>query len=208
MNNWYLALGFTAQALFSARMLIQWILSEKAGKSVSPAIYWQLSLLASVLFLVYGFLRDDFVIILGQIISYYIYIWNLNTKNIWKPLPAFMRFGITMLPPIIIAYMIFIKGVCLKCLFTGVPVGWLLFGSAGQIIFTLRFIYQWLYSKARNESLLPAGFWRLSITGSFITIIYAIFRNDPVLIIGQGVGFITYIRNLFIAKKEKEKMRV
>ena len=74
-------IGFLAQVFFSARILLQWILSERAKKVISPAIFWQLSIVGSYLLFVYGWLRDDFAIILGQIISYYIYIWNLGQKT-------------------------------------------------------------------------------------------------------------------------------
>ena len=73
-------IGFLAQVFFSARILLQWILSERAKKVISPAIFWQLSIVGSYLLFVYGWLRDDFAIILGQIISYYIYIWNSGQK--------------------------------------------------------------------------------------------------------------------------------
>ena len=63
-------LGFIAQGLFSARILVQWIMSEKAGKVVSPTIFWVLSLIASYLFFIYGWLRNDFSIMLGQVIGY------------------------------------------------------------------------------------------------------------------------------------------
>lgn len=76
------ALGFLAQGFFSARMLVQWIMSERAKRSLSPDIYWIFSLAGSILLFVYGWLRDDFSIIFGQFISYYIYIWNLNIKGV------------------------------------------------------------------------------------------------------------------------------
>jgi lipid-A-disaccharide synthase-like uncharacterized protein len=77
-------LGFLAQGLFSARILVQWIMSERAKKVVSPTIFWILSLIASYLFFIYGWLRDDFSIMLGQVIAYYVYIWNLGAKGVWK----------------------------------------------------------------------------------------------------------------------------
>ena len=80
---WIFAIGFLAQAFFSARILLQWALSERAGRVLSPGAFWVLSLAGSYLFFVYGWLRDDFAIILGQFISYYIYIWNLREKAIW-----------------------------------------------------------------------------------------------------------------------------
>lgn len=199
-NIWYFALGFLAQGLFSARMLIQWILSEKAKKVVSPTIYWQLSLLASFLFSIYGWLRGDFAIILGQIFSYYIYIWNLNNKNHWKDIFLWVRIIIILTPLIALSFVLYNAESTIERLFENIPLGLLIMGSAGQIIFTFRFVYQWWYSKARGESLLPVNFWLLSIVGSLITIIYGIFREDPVLIIGQSFGFITYARNVWLAK--------
>lgn len=203
-NTWHFILGFAAQALFSARTIIQWILSEKAKKVLSPTIYWQLSLLGSVLFSLYGWLRGDFAIILGQLFSYYIYIWNLNNKQYWKTMHVMIRYIIFVLP---IAALIFL-GIdgedTVDHLIDNIPLSLLLFGSAGQIVFTLRFVYQWVYSLRRNESLLPVNFWILSLAGSFLIISYGIFRSDPVLIIGQSVGFVTYSRNLYLALREKK----
>jgi lipid-A-disaccharide synthase-like uncharacterized protein len=79
------------------------------------------------------------------------------------------------------------------------------FGSTGQVIFTIRFIYQWFYSYKRQRSILPVGFWIISLVGSGIIVAYGIFRLDPVLIIGQSVGFIAYIRNIVLFKQNKTK---
>jgi lipid-A-disaccharide synthase-like uncharacterized protein len=88
-------------------------------------------------------------------------------------------------------------------LWMDIPVGLLLFGSIGQTIFTFRFVYQWWYSRRFGQSILPNGFWILSIIGSISILVYGIIRKDPVLIIGQGAGFVTYSRNLFLNKKNK-----
>jgi len=84
-----------------------------------------------------------------------------------------------------------------------VPLWLLIFGSLGQITFTFRFVYQWIYSVKRKESVLPIGFWVISLIGSFIIIAYGIIRKDPVLILGQSVGFIAYTRNIIIALNDK-----
>lgn len=206
MNNYIVfGIGFLAQALFSARLVIQWLLSEKARKVVSPTSYWQISILASYLLFVYGWLRDDFAIILGQYISYYIYIWNLNTKNHWKELPAFIRLVLLLTPVLVIIYLLLTWDINGPRLFrnANIPLGLLIFGSMGQIIFTFRFIYQWFYSRHKGESVFPVTFWVLSLLGSAIIVSYGIYRSDPVLILGQSVGFIAYIRNLFILRKNK-----
>jgi lipid-A-disaccharide synthase-like uncharacterized protein len=74
-------------------------------------------------------------------------------------------------------------------------------GIISQVLFTLRFVYQWAYSEKRKESMLPMGFWILSFTGSFLIFVYAIFRKDPVLFIGHLSGLVAYSRNIFILKK-------
>lgn len=194
------ALGFLAQGFFSARMLVQWIMSERVKRSLSPDIYWIFSLAGSILFFVYGWLRDDFSIIFGQFISYYIYIWNLNIKGVWPRLPRVVRAAIIMLPIAALAMMLSDVPAFVNTFFHNekVPLWLLVFGSAGQFIFTIRFIYQWYYSYRRHASILPVGFWIISLVGSGIIVAYACFRLDPVLIIGQSVGFITYSRNIVL----------
>lgn len=201
------ALGFLAQGFFSARMLVQWIMSERAKKSLSPNIYWVFSLMGSILLFVYGWLRDDFSIIFGQFISYYIYIWNLNIKGVWPRLPMLLRTVIFCLPLAALALMLSEATVFVETFFhnSDVPLWLLVFGSAGQFIFTIRFIYQWYYSYRRHASILPVGFWITSLVGSGIIVAYACFRLDPVLIIGQSVGFVTYSRNIVLCIRSRGK---
>lgn len=196
-------IGFLAQVFFSARILLQWILSERAKKVISPAIFWQLSIVGSYLLFVYGWLRDDFAIILGQIISYYIYIWNLDKKLQWKKLPFIIRTLLLLTPVVAILYMLKDASAFVDQFFRNekIPLWLLIYGSMGQIIFTLRFVYQWIYSKRKDESLLPIGFWVISLLGSLIIVSYAIYRHDPVLILGQSTGLIAYNRNIYLSRR-------
>lgn len=196
-------IGFLAQVFFSARILLQWILSERAKKVISPAIFWQLSIVGAYLLFVYGWLRDDFAIILGQVISYYIYIWNLDKKHQWKKLPMIIRALLLLTPVVAILYMLKDAGIFVDQFFRNekIPLWLLVYGSMGQIIFTLRFVYQWIYSKRKDESLLPIGFWVISLFGSLIIVSYAIYRCDPVLILGQSTGLIAYSRNIYLSKR-------
>ena len=196
-------IGFLAQVFFSARILLQWILSERAKKVISPAIFWQLSIVGSYLLFVYGWLRDDFAIILGQIISYYIYIWNLDKKHQWKKLPFIIRTLLLLTPVAAILYMLKDESAFVDQFFRNekMPLWLLIYGSMGQIIFTLRFVYQWIYSKRKDESLLPIGFWVISLLGSLIIVSYAIYRRDPVLILGQSTGLIAYSRNIYLSRR-------
>ena len=196
-------IGFLAQVFFSARILLQWILSERAKKVISPAIFWQLSIVGSYLLFVYGWLRDDFAIILGQIISYYIYIWNLDKKHQWKKLPFIIRTLLLLTPVAAILYMLKDASAFVDQFFRNekIPLWLLIYGSMGQIIFTLRFVYQWIYSKRKDESLSPIGFWVISLFGSLIIVSYAIYRRDPVLILGQSTGLIAYSRNIYLSRR-------
>ena len=196
-------IGFLAQVFFSARILLQWILSERAKKVISPAIFWQLSIVGSYLLFVYGWLRDDFAIILGQIISFYIYIWNLDKKHQWKKLPFIIRTLLLLTPVAAILYMLKDESAFVDQFFRNekIPLWLLIYGSMGQIIFTLRFVYQWIYSKRKDESLLPIGFWVISLLGSLIIVSYAIYRRDPVLILGQSTGLIAYSRNIYLSRR-------
>ena len=82
---WVYAIGFLAQAFFSARLLYQWIVTEKAKKVLSPAAFWILSIFGSYLLFIYGVLRNDFAIILGQFISYYIFVEPRSERALEGP---------------------------------------------------------------------------------------------------------------------------
>jgi lipid-A-disaccharide synthase-like uncharacterized protein len=81
---------------------------------------------------------------------------------------------------------------------------WLVVGFAGQALFGMRFIIQWIISEKRGESVIPLPFWYLSIGGSLILLTYAIHKQDPVFILGQSLGSIIYIRNLVLISRKKK----
>lgn len=205
---WVFAIGFLAQAFFSARIIYQWVVTEKAKKIISPPIFWILSIFGSYLLFIYGVLRNDFAIIFGQFIAYYIYLWNLNIQGIWKRLNVLIKILLLVTPAAAILYLMRDMSVFSAIYFRqeNIPLWLVLFGSAGQVLFTFRFIYQWVYSIHRHQSILPIGFWIISLLGSAIIVIYGIIRHDPVLILGQSVGFVAYIRNIMIGIKENKKI--
>ena len=71
----------------------------------------------------------------------------------------------------------------------------LIIGFIGQGLFASRFIIQWIYSERKGESFIPVIFWYLSIFGGIGLLTYAIFRKDPVIILGQTFGIFIYLRN-------------
>ena len=70
-------------------------------------------------------------------------------------------------------------------------------GFAGQGLFAMRFILQWLTSEGQRKSVIPVAFWYFSIGGGSVLLLYAIWRQDPVIICGQGLGLFIYFRNLY-----------
>ena len=77
-------------------------------------------------------------------------------------------------------------------------------GFAGQLLFGMRFLFQWICSERKKVSYIPIVFWYLSIAGGTILLIYSIYRKDPVFILGQATGLIVYFRNLvLIAQQHK-----
>ncbi|WP_274475926.1 lipid-A-disaccharide synthase N-terminal domain-containing protein [Mangrovimonas aestuarii] len=205
MSSWVIySIGFIAQILFSSRLIVQWITSEKQKKVVTPTLFWSLSLFASFLLFFYGYLRDDFAIMLGQSLTYFIYIRNLQLQNQWHRFPKAVRWGLLVFPIILVIYYYNNNRIDMEALLKNdaIPFWLLALGIVSQIIFTLRFIYQWVYSERKKDSSLPFGFWLLSLIGSVLILTYAIFRKDPVLFAGHILGSIVYIRNLILLRKQ------
>lgn len=204
MSDWLIySIGFVAQILFSSRLIIQWIVSEKQKRVITPTTFWTLSLVASFLLFIYGYLRQDFAIMLGQSLTYFIYIRNLQLQGEWKRFPKIVQWTLLLIPTLIIIYYFNNNKIDVDLLFKNenIPFWLLILGIVSQLIFTFRFVYQWLYSEFKKVSALPFGFWLLSLVGSLSILVYAIFRRDPVLFVGHGLGTIIYTRNLFLIKR-------
>jgi len=213
-SYWILALGFFAQSLFGTRLLVQLVYTERLKKVASPTLYWQISLVGSFLFLVYGLLRSDFVIILGQTLNYFIYIRNLQLKNNWLKIPVPWRVVLFSLPAIAFGYAFITSPttwdeLLLKNDLTDIII---ILGSIGQLLLNFRFVYQWYYSEKHKESILPLGFWIISMVASILIIRYALYvtphKNiDPVLLVAQSMGIVVYVRNIIVHFKSKSKAR-
>lgn len=85
---------------------------------------------------------------------------------------------------------------------------WIIIGFAGQALFGMRFLVQWLTTEKLRRSVIPVTFWYFSIGGAAILLAYAIHRQDPVFIVGQSLGFIIYARNLYFIYQERAAERL
>ena len=78
----------------------------------------------------------------------------------------------------------------------------------GQLLFTARFVVQWLKSEKEKKSVIPKAFWYFSISGGIVLLVYAIHKMDPVFIIGQASGLFIYLRNLQLIRGEQRQLRL
>jgi lipid-A-disaccharide synthase-like uncharacterized protein len=83
---------------------------------------------------------------------------------------------------------------------------WLSIGLLGQALFSARFLVQWIASERRRRSVVPLAFWYFSVGGGLTLLAYAIYRRDPVFILGQGAGLFVYARNLWLIYRASERL--
>ena len=82
---------------------------------------------------------------------------------------------------------------------------WIGIGLAGQLLFTSRFLVQWIASERARESIVPVAFWYFSLAGGLMLLSYAVYRADPVFILGQALGVVIYLRNLWLIHAKRAK---
>ena len=78
---------------------------------------------------------------------------------------------------------------------------WLAFGVLAQLVFTARFLVQWIASERAGHSVMPVSFWLLSIVGGVMTLVYGLVRREPIIIMGQVLAVFIYVRTLMLRKK-------
>jgi lipid-A-disaccharide synthase-like uncharacterized protein len=83
---------------------------------------------------------------------------------------------------------------------------WILFGFVAQVMFMMRFVVQWVASERARRSVMPVAFWFFSVAGGALLFVYAIYRQDPVFIAGQGAGLFIYLRNIWLIHRERRQM--
>lgn len=81
---------------------------------------------------------------------------------------------------------------------------WLAIGFIGQALFASRFLVQWLKSEKERKSVIPIQFWYMSILGGIVLFLYALYKKDPVFIVGQFAGLFIYCRNLYLIYAEEK----
>lgn len=84
---------------------------------------------------------------------------------------------------------------------------WMVFGVIAQLMFTGRFVVQWIASERARRSVMPVAFWWLSVGGGMATLVYGIVRREPIIILGQAFAVFVYIRNMMLIVKTRLQRR-
>ncbi len=84
---------------------------------------------------------------------------------------------------------------------------WLVFGVIAQLLFAARFLVQWIASEKQGKSVIPFAFWFFSMGGGLMTLAYGLVKREPVIILGQGLATLIYVRNIMLIIKERRQAR-
>ncbi|QDU66300.1 lipid-A-disaccharide synthase N-terminal domain-containing protein [Engelhardtia mirabilis] len=205
MSWLWIALGWTGQAMFFSRFLVQWWHSERAGRSVAPISFWWLSLVGTVLVGGYTFQRGEAVLLPVFAINSAIYARNL--------LLAGESRGKLLIGPRIAALLGLAAAVALWLSGAFEPRAdlreshaWLVLGGVGTTIWSSRFLLQWWASERSGASHFPPSFWWTSLAGNALLLAYAIHLADPLYVAGFAIGPFVQVRNLMLIYRPKGEL--
>ncbi|HOQ31785.1 MAG TPA: lipid-A-disaccharide synthase N-terminal domain-containing protein [Candidatus Hydrogenedens sp.] len=204
--------GVIGAVIFFGRFYIQWIWSEKLGRSVIPIIFWYMSSVGSILLLGYG------VYILSPVgvVSYgfNLLVYARNLIHIWRkqnkltPFRYYLTHGLVLLAfivsTVVVCYVFYQKFFHVREMAKPHAVRysfWIFLGLMGQILFAFRFLIQWLTTEVKKQSVIPPIFWYLSLLASFLQIISYSFQKEWLYAIGLLTTLFVYFRNIWLLKK-------
>ena len=190
------ALGWAGNGFYFSRFFVQWWMSERAGKSVAPPVFWWLSVAGAAALGTYAYLQADSPLFVGYAITFVIYVRNVMIEHLGD------RAGkIGTLPALglgLVAALLMLR-------YGATPAGadtaskpWLVAAFVGQVFFSLRFVIQWYATERAGAAYFPRSFWWCSLIGNVLLLAYAIKRGDPIFIAGFAAGPFVQIRNLML----------
>ena len=208
-------LGVSGAAVFYGRFYIQWIVSERAGKSVVPVVFWYMSGAGSVALLLYGvFYQHSPVAALSHCFNSVVYSRNL--VHIWNEKGALTRRASLVFQG---AVALFVLAGLVMVVYTwlyeyhqvrhetrAVVVRtwvWIGVGVVGQALFAARFAVQWLVSEMKKRSVIPTSFWYLSITASLLLMSSHLQRQEWLYALGLVATLPVYVRNIMLIRAGK-----
>ncbi|GAB4319826.1 MAG: hypothetical protein Kow0059_13980 [Candidatus Sumerlaeia bacterium] len=187
--------GLAGNVLFTLRVFVQWIASERARRSVAPPAFWWLSLAATLIMLTYSVGRHEVPFTIGFTLNIAPYLRNImlcyHVRRRWHVL-SFVVSAAALASSFALLWH-------LKADF--IPSRWFYLGLAGNLIFNTRFLLQWLYAEHKGESVLPLWFWYWSIAGAVLCLTYGFILLDIVYILSYLFNIIPMIRNVALHRQ-------
>jgi lipid-A-disaccharide synthase-like uncharacterized protein len=195
-------LGWVANGCFFARFLIQWLVSERAGKSLTPRFFWRLSLLGTGLMIVCTWVEDQPVLLAGFAVTGSLYL-----RNVW--LSAQGARAARLSPPLAMGLGILLAAALIALRIAGGAVhedapGWIALGILGEAVWTSRFVLQWMHGERTGRVVFTPAFWWTSLIGNALMLTYTIHLGEAKYVAGYVPGPIIQIRNLMLWKRAPE----
>lgn len=181
------AVGLFGQALFAARTVLQWIASERAGRSIVPRWFWQLSLFASVFVIAYATVVGNWIFLLTLLPAVFVYGRMLMLQ----------RSGGGLLLVLAVPVVSLSVWAALRQPLSG-PAWITAMGLAGWLLWTSRFPLQWWISERRGVPGLGVAFWSVSLVSALLLLVYALWHQDWVMVLAFATGPVVYVRNLML----------
>lgn len=200
------ACGWAAQAAFTWRMLHQWVVSEREGRSLLPTGFWAWSLVGSGLDLVYLFHRRDPVFVFSALVTTCIFARGAWMSR-WPRPPSSRERPVVW--PIVVGVLAFLA-ITAEALWPGQDLMrfdrgsvWLAIGFLGSVGWAGRFVVQWWASERRGIPHLPASFFRLGLVSAALLTVYAVSQTDWVKMFAFGTTMVPYARNLVLIRRSR-----
>lgn len=215
MEEWRVILyplGFFSAFVFGGRFIVQWLQSEKLGKSVVTPLFWKISLIGNISLALHAFIQMQFHVCLIQVCSTIISWRNLSFKKPNTFLSSFQKTLVMLCMGVFLVILAFlVQGdywfrtppSILYAEAIKVSFGWHLIGFLGYGLFSSRFWIQWWMAEKQEKSYLPLSFWWLSLIGAILSCLYFLSIHDVVNMMGPLIGLIPYVRNLMLIYKTK-----
>lgn len=212
---WHL-LGAVGTAIFYSRFWVQWIASERQGKSTIPPIFWYLSCIGTLTLLAYAIVIRSPLGALSQCFNIVVYTRNIifigRKSGRMTPVAAVLLQGAAAAIAVVaILFVVFIWRQEFTHNQTLAPEvaretwGWLALGVAGQALFAGRFLIQWIASERRGESTVPPIFWYLSVIASALQAACFLQRGEWLFLAGTTLTLLIYLRNIMLLNSTDSK---
>lgn len=205
MTLWKIV-GWIGNAFYFSRFLHQWVRSERAGRSVTPVVFWWLSLGGCLLLGSYALHRGQVLLLPAFLVNGAVYVRNLHLAATGGkggrvgPVPAAL-IGLGA------AVALYLTGVAEPREGFGASGAWLAVGIGGQLVWSSRFLLQWWFAEHTGRAEFPASFWWYTLAGSLLNIAYTAHLGDPIFLASYAPTPLYPIRNLMLERKAARRAR-